>query len=177
MTELRRDEILNLLHLLDAELARDGICGELYLVGGAVMCLAFDARRATRDLDGFFRPARAVRAAARRVAETKGLPEDWLNDGAKGFLGEKGEFREHLSLPNLRVLVAGPEYLLAMKCLAMRIGGEFHDREDVRFLLRYLNIERYDLALKTIARYYPPDKIPQKTLYALEEMLAASAEE
>ena len=176
MSALRRDEILSLLQLLDQELERDGVCGELYLVGGAVMCLAFDARRATYDLDGFFRPARAVCAAARRVAEARGLPEDWLNDGAKCFLSEQGEFREHLSLPNLRVLVAGPEYLLAMKCLAMRIGGEFHDREDVRFLLRYLNIGRYDTALETIARYYPPDRIPRKTLHALEEMIADLAE-
>ena len=172
MSALRRDEILRLLRLLDQELERDGVRGELYLVGGAVMCLAFDARRATRDLDGFFRPARAVRAAAQRVAEARGLPEDWLNDGAKRFLSERGEFREYLSLSNLQVLVASPEYLLAMKCLAMRIGGEFHDREDVRFLLRYLNIERYDTAVATIARYYPPDRIPQKTLYALEEMTA-----
>ena len=176
MSALRRDEILSLLQLLDRELERDGVRGELYLVGGAVMCLAFDARRATYDLDGFFRPARAVRTAARRVAEARGLPEDWLNDGAKGFLSEQGEFREHLALPSLQVLIASPEYLLAMKCLAMRIGGEFHDREDVRFLLRYLNIGRYDTALETIARYYPPDRIPQKTLYALEEMIADLAE-
>ena len=171
MIKFRRDEILSLLQLLDKELERDGVCGELYLVGGAVICLAFDARRVTRDIDGFFRPTHSVRAAAQRVARLKGLPDDWLNDGAKGFLSENGKFQEHLSLPNLRVLTASPEYLLAMKCLAMRIGGEFRDQEDVRFLLRYLNIERYDLAIETITRYYPLDKIPQKTLYALEEII------
>lgn len=173
MTELRRDEILNLLHLLDAELARDGICGELYLVGGAVLCSSFAAGRVARDIDGFFHPARAVRAAARRVAENKGLPEDWLNDAVQGFF--RGDVREHLSLPNLRVLTAPSEYLLAMKCLAMRVGGEFHGREDVRFLLRCLNIERCDLALKTIARYWPADKIPQETLRALEDLTAEIA--
>ena len=33
-----------------------------------MLCLAFDARRTTVDLDGFFRPSRGVRAAARREA-------------------------------------------------------------------------------------------------------------
>ena len=174
MTELRRDEILDLLRLLDAELARAGVCGELYLVGGALLCLAFNAGQAPRSIDGFFHPAHAVRAAARRVAEDKGLPEDWLNDAVQGFF--RNDVREHLSLPNLRVLTASSEYLLAMKCLAMRIGGELRDREDARFLLRCLNIERHDAAVATIARYWPPDKIPQETLRALEDLTAYLAE-
>jgi hypothetical protein len=53
----------------------------------------------------------------------------------------------------------------------MRIGQEFHDEEDIRYLLRYLNISSYDAALKIITRFYPLDRFPQKTLYALEELL------
>ena len=58
-----------------------------------------------------------------------------------------------------------------MKCLAMRIGAEFHDEEDVRFLLRLLDIRAYDRALAVITKYYPLERFPQKTLYALEELL------
>ena len=58
-----------------------------------------------------------------------------------------------------------------MKCLAMRIGAEFHDEEDVRFLLRLLEVRSYDQALTVIQKYYPIDRFPQKTLYALEELL------
>ena len=74
---------------------------------------------------------------------------------------------------NLRVMVAAPEYLLAMKCLSMRIGAEFRDEEDVRYLLRYLNLETYDAAVEVITRYYPLERFPAKTLYALEELLRA----
>jgi hypothetical protein len=41
----------------------------------------------------------------------------------------------------------------------------------VRFLLRYLNIRRHAAAVEVVARYYPLERVPQKTLYALEEML------
>ena len=58
-----------------------------------------------------------------------------------------------------------------MKCLAFRLGAEFHDEADVRYLLRYLNIERYATALGVIARYYPKERFPQKAFYALEEIL------
>ena len=60
-----------------------------------------------------------------------------------------------------------------MKCLAMRLGEEFHDEGDIRFLLRYLNISKYPVAIELVAKYYPVGQIPQKTLYALEEMLDA----
>jgi hypothetical protein len=68
-------------------------------------------------------------------------------------------------------MTASPEYLLAMKCLAFRLGAEFQDEADVRYLLRYLNIERYETALDVIARYYPKERFPQKAFYALEEIL------
>ena len=58
-----------------------------------------------------------------------------------------------------------------MKCRAFRIGPELHDEADVRFLLRTLNIERYEDALDVITRYHPRERFPQKTFYALEEML------
>ena len=58
-----------------------------------------------------------------------------------------------------------------MKCLAMRIGAEFHDEEDVRYLLRLLEVRSYDQALKIIGKHYPLERFPQKTLHALEELL------
>lgn len=171
-TSFTRDEILRLLHLLDAELAADGTSAELYLVGGAVMCLALGARDATRDIDAIFRPAPAVRAAARRVAAKAGVDESWLNHAVKGFLRGGGEFDQYLELPNLAVFVARPEYLLAMKCVAMRLGEEFQDLGDVRYLLRHLNIASAPDALRIVERYFDASAVPLKTRLALEEMLS-----
>lgn len=169
--EYSKRDIEHLFERLNDELARRAITGEVYLVGGAVMCLVFDARPSTRDIDACFRPAKEVRAAARTVAAASGLPGDWLNDAVKGYLSSREDFHRYLDLSNLRVLTASPEYLLAMKCLAMRLGEGFHDENDVRFLLRYLNLTDYREALEVVARYYPRERFPQKTLYALEEML------
>jgi hypothetical protein len=170
MQWLSTKEIRRLLDLLNAELRDAGTKGELFLVGGAVMCLAYNARSATRDIDAFFRPTKQVREAALKVAAYAGVEPDWLNDAVKGFMSEAGEFNTFLEMDHLRVMLAQPEYLLAMKCLSMRIGAEFHDEDDVRFLLRYLNVESYARALEIITRFYPEDRFPRKTLYALEEL-------
>ncbi|HSD53044.1 MAG TPA: hypothetical protein VLC47_02730 [Burkholderiales bacterium] len=172
MAALTDRDIRRLFELLNEELRRADTEGELFLVGGAVMCLAYAARPSTQDVDGLFRPARQVReAAARVVAVRAGVQPDWLNDGVKGFLSERGEFNPFLELDHLRVMVAQPEYLLAMKCLSLRIGAEFHDEDDIRYLLRHLNIGTYEQAVAVITRFYPLERFPQKTLYALGELL------
>lgn len=140
-------------------------------MGGAVMCLAYAVRPSTADVDGWFRPADKVRAAAARVALRAHVAPDWLNDAVKGFMSAQGDFAPFLELDHLRIMVAQPEYLLAMKALAMRIGAEFHDEEDVRYLLRHLEVRSYDEAVAILTRYYPLERFPRKTLYALEELL------
>ncbi|MGH8220610.1 MAG: hypothetical protein ACREUT_18905 [Steroidobacteraceae bacterium] len=171
MAPLARADIRRLFELLNDELRRAAVVGEVYLVGGAVMCLAYDARPSTQDVDAYFRPAEQVRKAAMRAAVKAGIDANWLNDAVKGFMSTRGEFAPYLQLDHLHVMVSQPEYLLAMKCLAMRIGAEFHDEEDVRYLLRHLDVRSYEQALGIITKFYPLDRFPQKTLYALEELL------
>jgi hypothetical protein len=173
LTLLRKADIERLLRMLDRELAKDGVVGELYLVGGAVMCLVLDARPATRDVDAFFKPTRIIRRAAARVAARAGVPDTWLNDSVKGFLSPRGDFAPYLELENLRVFSAEPHYLLAMKCAAMRLGEEFHDLDDVRYLLRHLDITTVEEALAVVTRYFDERQLPPKTRLALEELLAS----
>ena len=174
MTALSKADIRRLLELLNEELRQAGTVGEVLLVGGAVMCLAYGARASTRDVDAFFRPPEKIREAAARTAIKAGVDAHWLNDAVKGFMSAQGEFAPFLELDHLRVMTAQPEYLLAMKCLAMRIGAEFHDEEDIRFVLRLLDVRSYEHALRIITKYYPLERFPQKTLYALQDLLPQS---
>lgn len=168
---LSKGRIIGLLHLLNDRLCSAGEKGEVHLVGGAVMCLVLNARDSTQDLDALFLPSATLRAHVRVIAQAEGLPDDWLNDAAKGYLSPTAEWDPFLELSNLKIQSAHPPYLLAMKCLAMRLGAEFHDLGDVRFLLRALNINSYDQAIEILAAYYPLERFPQKTLYVLQELL------
>ena len=170
-TALSKADIRALFEALNAELAAESVRGEVYVVGGAVMCIALNARASTRDVDAVFEPAAVVRAASRRVAAKSNVPDNWLNDAAKAFIGTRGAFDEWLELSHLKIFVAQPEYILAMKCTAMRLGVEFHDLDDVRFLLRYLNITSAREALAVVGRYFDDSALPPKTRFALEELL------
>jgi hypothetical protein len=175
MSPLTRTDIARLFELLNEELRKSGTEGELFLVGGAVMCLAYAVRSTTQDVDAVFRPPAEVREAAARVAIRARVNPDWLNDGVKGFMSAQGGYAAFMEFDHLRVMVAQPEYLLAMKCLAMRIGFEFHDEDDIRYLLRHLDIRSFEQAVEIITKYYPLERFPQKTLYALPDLLSKPA--
>lgn len=167
-------DIEHLFVLLNQELAASDTHAEVYVVGGAVMCLALRARAATRDVDAWFKPSTLVRQAAARVAARANVPEEWLNDAVKGWLGTQGTFDRYLEQSHLQVFVAQPQYLLALKCRAMRLGAEFHDLDDVRYLLRHLDIRTTDEAMQVVTQYFDESQIPLKTRLALEELLPRS---
>jgi predicted nucleotidyltransferase len=170
---LSRDEIIAALSALAAGLGDRGVTGEICLFGGAVMVLAFNARVMTKDVDAIFKPAGLVREVAREVGNANGWPEDWLNDGVKGFVSSQQHFTAGNlpQFPNLRLTMPVPEYLLAMKCIAARIAGtgdEVSDVADVVFLIRRIGLASAAEVLKLVAQYYPREQIGVKTQYLIE---------
>ncbi len=128
---MTREEIVAALEALAAELHELGIDGEMYVVGGAAIAIAFDARRPTRDIDAVFEPKTAIYAAAERVGSRRGLPAGWLNDGVKGFLaGPDPHAAPVLERPGLRVLVASPR-MQANLCAQQGDSGSPVTRADV----------------------------------------------
>ena len=146
--------------------------GEILLFGGAAMLLAFNARPSTKDVDAVFLPKNEIYALSREIAARHQLPENWLNDSVKGFIASDS-FRQDLFVrfSNLSVYIPEPQYLLAMKCMSMRIGLESSDLDDIKTLLTSLNIKRAKDVFDLIEKYYPSNKIPQKTYYAIDELL------
>jgi hypothetical protein len=70
---LGRRELLEAHAELDEELKKLNVRGEVFIVGGAAMAIAYDTRRATADVDAVFIPSNEVRTAASRVAERLNL--------------------------------------------------------------------------------------------------------
>ena len=145
--------------------------GHVQMAGGAVMCLAFDAGASTQDVDALFEPSVAILDAALRVASREGVRDTWLDDAVKSYVSDRGSFEPFLELSNLKVFCASAEYMLAMKCLAMRIGEGYQDEEDVRYLLRNLNVQRYEDAEEILGRYYSLGEFPESAHIALRELL------
>lgn len=71
---LDRAELERAFTALGERLARRGVVADVFVVGGAAMALAYDARRVTRDVDSLFVPHGVVLEEARNLAEELGLP-------------------------------------------------------------------------------------------------------
>jgi hypothetical protein len=170
---LSRQAILRALGSLSEALGQRSVTGEICICGGTVMVLAFAARLSTKDVDGIFQPVQLIRDLAHRIAEDQGLPDDWLNDGVKGFVSARHETTsgDLPQLPHLRLTMPVPEYLLAMKCMAARLGataGEPSDVSDIVFLIRRLGLKSSAEVLDLVGRYYPANRIPVRTRYLIE---------
>ena len=160
------EEITQYLNELNEELRLVDIKGEISLYGGAVMVLAFNARVATKDIDAVFEPVKEIRNAAHRIAELHDLNLDWLNHAVKMFV-VKHKRDLLFELSNLRVTVPEPDYLLAMKILALR--PETEDESDATFLIEHLKISSKDDVLKIVSGYYPKKDVGARTRVWLDE--------
>lgn len=168
MALLDRRELLEALAGLDEELGILGVRGEVFIVGGAAMAIAYDTRRATADVDAIFVPSIEVRMAASRVAERLNLEPDWLNDGAKAFM--PGEDVNQIGVyegRHLSVAAASPQYLLAMKLMASRVE---RDQDDIRELYRLCGFSTAEQGLDLLETYYPSKTIMPRVQYLLQEM-------
>lgn len=166
---LDREKIKQLFRALNKELRWMNVIGEIGICGGAVMCLVFKARASTKDVDGIFEPTKEIREAAVRVAKAEEVPENWLNDAAKGYFLSHPPTVDILNLSNLRVWAPTAEYMLAMKCISARF--DTHDADDARFLIHHLALKRPEDVYAIIEEYYPRKHVPPKTRFLVEELL------
>lgn len=94
------------------------------------MVLHFNARASTRDVDVVIispPEAKLVRDLAKQVAEEQDWPEDWLNDGAKGYLVGISVGPIVFQSAGIEVRAPSMEQLLAMKLSAWRDDVDISD--------------------------------------------------
>jgi len=165
---LGRQELLEALAELNEELEILNVRGEVFIVGGAAMAIAYDTRRATSDVDAIFVPSNEIRLAASRVADRLNLEPDWLNDGAKAFMPGEDENRIGVYEGNhLSVAAASPEYLLAMKLMASRVE---RDLDDIRALYKLCGLSTAEEGLNLLTTFYPEHQILPRVQFLLQEI-------
>jgi hypothetical protein len=168
-----RARIIAALQALGDELTREGIRGQLFIVGGAAIALAYSTRRVTKHIDAVFEPKLSIYRAAAQVAEDLDLPEDWLNDAVKSYLPRTDEHARPLrEIRGIEITTASPRYLLALKLMAMRFG---EDDEDIELLLRECNLHDPEEALELLRQLYPSSEPSLKTRLFLEEVLGPTS--
>ena len=179
MALLSKEDILRGLKKLDAKARQAHVLVDLSIYGGAALALAFDIRHSTRDVDAVVRGnPDFVRRAAAEIAIEEQWPEDWLNDGVKGFTSSNETMQlmigfEGSTEGGLRIYTPTPHYLFAMKCMAMRPEGieGSHDISDIKALAVAAGIKSADEALELITSFYPASKVPPKTLFGVQEIM------
>ncbi|WBB96009.1 DUF6036 family nucleotidyltransferase [Solwaraspora sp. WMMA2080] len=163
-----RAELERAFSSLGDRLVRRGVVADIFVVGGAAMALAYDARRVTRDVDAMFVPHGVVLDEARAVADELGLPPWWLNEQASVYVSGKEDpgRRRVFDHPGIRVMAASPEHIFAMKALAARA----RDVDDLRTLAALAEVATVDDAVRLCRDFYPDEAISPRAMGVIREL-------
>ena len=154
---------------------------EIVVYGGSALLLTLNRQINTGAV--FEGNRDFIKKLAAEMAEEFGWDENWLNDGVKGWLSGRDADPDVKALfktypaedePGLRVYTAKPEYLFAMKCRAMRVGGveANSDIEDIKLLVHAIGLKNSQDALTLVEKYYPQNMLQPKTRLGLEEIFS-----
>ncbi len=159
------DEMRELLRELDAELQRIGSAATIFVVGGAAMALAYNADRASADIDGTFEPRDVVLDAAAIVARRRNLDRNWLSDGVREFMPPEPDDhpRGERIGPALVIEIASPDYVLAMKSMTTRKSDG--DLADAVHLCRLLGVSTEGALESIVRKYFPAAQFGSQELF------------
>lgn len=180
---LSPSQITHLFAALDSKLGARDVPVDLLVVGGAAIAFQWNPDRLTRDIDVIDPlPDDVVAAVAGVAADTEGLSDYWLNDGAMVTRPTGATPREPTVVyagSSLTVSTAGAPYVLAMKVTA----GRDVDRSDLPVLFDAAGVTSLDEVYALQRAAYPgvplhaaARRLAEKawTVYAHKRGLAAA---
>ncbi len=171
MVPFSRPELTQALQELSMELRSKGVKAHLYIIGGAAISLAFDARRVTTDIDMLILDGpEPVMDAAQRIARRRGWPTSWLNEQASSAIPQERDRRVRpvYGDGNLVVTSASAEYLLAMKVRA----GRASDMPAITFLVQHLDLNSIGEVLDLHDTVFPGRPVQERALRNVKQHLS-----
>ncbi|MCS4089170.1 hypothetical protein [Rhizobium sp. BK176] len=148
-------------------LARKKVLGEIAVYGGTAVMLQLEYRENTADVDCVVSVGHGpVMEAAREVGRQLGIGTSWLNENVSVFTSRSatdadlipyGKYPQH-GRPHLNVVLAKPDYLVAMKVEALRRAAS-RDISDLTMLAKKLGLKTADDIFSIHALYFGPENI------------------
>ena len=159
---------------------------DLCIYGGSCLMLVSDFRVSSADVDAVALTDQPfIDRIARDIAIRRDWPEDWLNDGVRTYLSPNVEAPDvHLltgtypseDRPGLRVYVPRPEYMLAMKLMALRVdeASGAKDLHDILNLMSVAGVKTKAELIDVAARFYPEARVSAKLRLSADALIAES---
>ncbi|MEA2937140.1 MAG: hypothetical protein QOC56_644 [Alphaproteobacteria bacterium] len=181
MTMFTKAELSAAFHDLGELAIGSGKIIDLVVYRGSCLILVSNFRVSSEVVDAVALNDQAfVNEAARVIASRRGWPDDWLNDGVRTYLSPSAEALQAHELigtypndarPGMRVYVPTPEYMLAMKLMALRIEtGDQKDLDDIVNLMQIAGLKDKNDVIEFAAGFYPEARISGKLRLALDDL-------
>ncbi|MGE0159498.1 MAG: DUF1778 domain-containing protein [Gemmatimonadales bacterium] len=150
---------------------------EFYFVAGAVLVRELPARpRSARPAHLFGAdPAEEAtnrRGAVRAYAATQGWEPGWEAALVREITDRRAAPVPFLDLPHLQIFAPPPEYALALVLGSLGPNPAASELDDLRFLLRSLNLASADAALASVGRYVAQRHLPAHAKETLRRVVA-----
>ena len=146
---------------------------EFYFMGGAIFHQAFTARPGTVRPQAMFKACGLVAQATQEVARSQGWTATWLEESLREILRPGPHATRFVDLGCLKAFTPPPEYALAIKVAAAPAEPTPQDVEDLRFLLRLLNVTSVAAALSLVTRYFAERQLPPHARALLARLVGA----
>lgn len=163
------DDIYDMLSALNDKLVEKGVSANMVVAGGAVMTTTYGSRFTTQDIDAVFEPTEEIRQAVGEIAEERGVDDNWLNDGVKGFINpDTMDTEDMYSFSNLTVKQMDARSMLCLKLTSARAVDE-KDLVDAVTLMAYLGLTSVDQAFEIVETMAYPNQLTPKSQYFIME--------
>ena len=166
-----KGKLQELISLFANRLNDEGITGNISIVGGAALSIAYiPDRAATTDIDATFPNDPRIPLIINEIAEEFNLPTTWINNAVNAYIPfETFEMWVHMvKVGGIEVRYASPELLLAMKLKADR--GR-RDRPDIAELIKLCGINHIEDIEALYARFHHQEVLAARTKDAIVQML------
>lgn len=170
--EMSEETYKSYLQQLATELQKKNITGEILISGNTITILEISKPAVRKDINAFLQgddtaisipreltayirgAGSAMHEAIASIAQREGLSPNWLTDAMKDlFCGPSSKVR-WLEYPGLRVYVAVPQHVLAMK---VATANSAQDYAEIKMLAEELCITSIDDMLMQIKMYIPEE--------------------